>query len=363
MSWSWTLYRYLAVQFLLGVTLVYAIFLMMAFSIDIVDLLNRTAGHNVPTVTAIGMAVLQLPDLGQKMLPFAILLGGVFTFVRLSRSRELVATRAAGVSAWDFLLPPLTVAVLIGVLTVTVFTPVSAAMFAEFAGLEARYVKGQESRISVSMNGLWLRQGDAQQQSVIHALRVTQQGEHLEDVLVLLYGPHDRFRGRIDASSAQLQDRYWELRDAWVSDLRGVPVHHNTYQLPTTLTPEQIVESSTAPDALSFWKLPDYIRAAQAAGFSASRYQLYLYTLYALPALFAAMVFMAASFSLKLGREGGMARVILFSAACGFGVYFFQDFTILLGRSGTLPILLAATAPALASILIGMTLVFSQEDG
>jgi hypothetical protein len=27
------------------------------------------------------------------------------------------------------------------------------------------------------------------------------------------------------------------------------------------------------------------------------------------------------------------------------------------------PALLAATAPALASILIGMTLVFSQEDG
>ena len=45
---------------------------------------------------------------------------------------------------------------------------------------------------------------------------------------------------------------------------------------------------STAPEALSFWDLPSYIRAAQAAGFSASRYQLYLYTLYALPALFAA---------------------------------------------------------------------------
>ena len=126
MSWSWTLYRYLAVQFLLAGALVYAIFLMMAVSIDIVDLLNRTAGHNVPTVTAIGMAVLQLPDLGQKMLPFAILLGGVFTFARLSRSQELVATRAAGVSAWDFLLPPLVVAVVIGIFAVTVFTPVSA---------------------------------------------------------------------------------------------------------------------------------------------------------------------------------------------------------------------------------------------
>jgi len=363
MSWSWTLYRYLAIQFLLGVTVVYSLFLAMAFSIDVVDLLNRTAGHNVSTSVAIGMAVLQLPDLGQKMLPFAILLGGVFTFVRLSRSRELVATRAAGVSAWDFLLPPLTVAVFIGVAAVTIFTPISARMYSEFAGLEARYVKGEESQLSVSMNGLWLRQGDAQQQSVIHALRVAQQGEHLEDVMVLLYGANDSFLGRIDAKSAQLQDHFWVLRDAWVSDLRGVPAHHASYRLATTLTPEQIVESSTAPDALSFWDLPGYIRAAQAAGFSAARYQLYLYALYALPALFAAMVFMAASFSLKLGREGGVGRVILLSAACGFGVFFFQNLTTVLGRSGAVPILLAATAPALASILIGMTLVFSQEDG
>ncbi len=363
MSWSWTLYRYLAVQFLIGVVLIYSIFLVLAFSIDIVDLLNRTASHNVPTSTAIGMAVLQLPYLGQKMLPFAILLGGVFTFVRLSRSRELVATRAAGVSAWDFLLPPLTVAVFIGVFTVTVFTPISARMFSQFAGLEARYVKGMESRLSVSMNGLWLRQGDESQQSVIHALRVAQQGEHLEEVMVLLYGAGDRFTGRIDAKSADLKENFWIINDAWVSDLRGIPVHHKQYRLATTLTPEQIVESSTAPDALSFWDLPNYIRAAQSAGFSASRYQLYLYTLYALPALFAAMVFMAASFSLKLGREAGMAKVILFSAACGFGVYFFQNLTIVLGRSGAVPILLAATAPALASILIGMTLIFSHEDG
>jgi lipopolysaccharide export system permease protein len=363
MSWSWTLYRYLAVQFLMGVVVVYAIFLALAFSIDIVDLLNRTAGHNVSTSVAVGMAILQLPNLGQKMLPFAILFGGVATFVRLSRSRELVATRAAGVSAWDFLMPPLTVAVFIGVAAVTVFTPVSARMFTEFAGLEARYVKGQESQLSVSMNGLWLRQGNENQQSVIHALRAARQGEHLEDVVVFLYGPHNSFVGRIDAKSAQLHDRYWTMSDAFVSDTKGTPVYHKSYRLPTTLTPEQIVESSASPDTLSFWDLPGYIRAAQAAGFSANRYQMYLYTLYALPALFAAMVFMAASFSLRFGRDIGMTKVILLSAAAGFAVFFFQDLTIVLGRTGAVPILLAATAPALASILIGMTLVFSQEDG
>ena len=364
MSWSWTLYRYLAVQFFIGVAIVYAAFLVLAFSIDIVNLLNRTAQHAVSTPVIVGMAALQLPDLGQKMLPFAILLGGVFTFARLSRSQELVATRAAGVSAWDFLLPPLAVAVAIGIFAVTVFTPVSARMFAEFAGLEARYVKGEASQLSVSQNGLWLRQGDEKQQSVIHSLRVADQGQHLEDVIVFLYGANDHFLGRIDAKSGDLQEQAWLLRDAWVSDTNGGrPVHHDTYTLATTLTPEQIQESFTAPDTLSFWDLPAFIRAAQAAGFSAIRYQLYLYTLYALPALFAAMVFMAASFSLRLSREGGVAKVILFSAACGFGVYFFSDLTRVLGQSGAVPVLLAATAPAIAAILIGMTLLFNQEDG
>lgn len=364
MSWSWTLYRYLARQFLIGVAMVYGAFLTLAFAIDVAALFNRTATHEVSASVVIGMAVLQLPDLGQKMLPYAILLGGVFTFIRLARSHELVATRAAGISAWDFLIPPLVVAVLIGIFAVTIFTPISARMFAEFARLEARYVKGQESQISVQINGLWLRQGDAQRQSVIHALRVADQGEKLRDVMVLLYGADDKFLGRIDARSASLHDRYWELSNAWVSGTDGKqPVHEATYRLPTTLTPQQIQESFAAPDTQSFWDLPGYIRAAQAAGFSATRYQLYLYSLYALPALFAAMVFMAASFTLRVGRQGGTTRAVLFSAAAGFAVFFFQDLTTVLGRAGTVPTLLAATAPALVSILIGMTLVFSREDG
>jgi lipopolysaccharide export system permease protein len=363
MSWSWTLYRYLAIHFLIGVGIVYGTFLMLAFSIDVVDLINRTAGHNVTSSVIIGMALMQLPNLGQKLLPFAVLLGGVFAFARLSRNQELIATRAAGLSAWDFLAPPLVVAMMIGIFAVVVFTPVSSRLLAQFAALEAKYIRGEESQLAVSQNGLWLRQGDEQRQSVIHALRVADQGVRLEDVDVFLYGANDHFLGRIDARSAQLRPRAWLLHEAWVSGADGVPVHHPTYELATTMTAAQIQESFASPDTLSFWALPGFIRAAQNAGFAATRYELYFYTLLALPLLFAAMVLMAASFSLRIQRGSGVGRVVLISALSGFGVYFFSDLTRALGTSGILPVLLAATAPALAAILIGMTLVFHQEDG
>ena len=204
MSWSWTLYRYLAIQFLTGVAVVYGAFLLLAFSIDIVELINRTAGRNISSSVIVGMSLLQLPDLGQKLLPFAILLGGVFAFARLSRNQEIVATRAAGLSAWDFLASPLIVAVMIGVFAVVVFTPISSRLLAQFAALEAKYIRGQESQLNVSQNGLWLRQGDETHQSVIHALRVADQGVRLEDINVFLYGANDHFLGRIDARGADL---------------------------------------------------------------------------------------------------------------------------------------------------------------
>lgn len=363
MSWSWTLYRYLARQFALGVGTVYAVFLVLVFSIDVVNLIDRVAGRSVSSAVIGGMALLHTPVLGIKLLPFAVLLGGVFCFIRLSRSQELVATRAAGVSAWDFLMPPLAVAVALGVFVVVAVTPVSSVMLNQFSQLEAKYIKGQASQLSISANGLWLRQGDQDEQSVIHALSVADQGVHLDDVIVFLYGAHDHVMGRIDAKDAQLTRGAWILSDAWVSGPDGFPKHYDRYPSKTTLTKDQIQESFAPPDTLSFWGLPRFIQAAESAGFSAIRYRLYLYSLLTMPVLLAAMVFMAASFSLRLSRAGGLGRVVLISALSGFGVYFFSDLTRALGQTSILPPWLAATAPAAAAIMIGMTLVFHQEDG
>ena len=161
MSWSWTLYRYIGKQFLLGVGIVFASFAFLALSINLVDLFNQTAGKHVSSTVVIGMALLQLPDLALKLLPFAVLLGGVFTFVRLSRNQELVAVRASGLSAWNLLAPALAVAVALGVLAALAFTPFSALLLQKFAGMEARYIHDQPSQLAVSRNGLWLRQGNS----------------------------------------------------------------------------------------------------------------------------------------------------------------------------------------------------------
>jgi lipopolysaccharide export system permease protein len=297
------------------------------------------------------------------LLPFAVLLGSVVAFARMSKSHELVAARAAGVSAWEFLAPPLAVAIVLGTLAMTLFSPMAAAFLSQYTRLEARYVHGQASQLAVSSTGLWLRQGNGAHQSVVHALRVADQGVHLEDIIVFNYDGQDRYAGRIDAASGDLENGHWHLVNTWVSGADGGPQHRATYDLPTELTPAQIEESFASPDTISFWELPRFIANAEAAGFSAVRHRIYWYSLLASPLLYAAMVFMAASFSLHLVRLGGQSRLLIVAILSGFGVYFLGDLTRALGQSGMLPPPLAAVAPAAAALLLGMTLLFHEEDG
>ena len=110
---------------------------------------------------SIGMAVLQLPDLGQKMLPFAILLGGVFTFVRLSRITRTGGDPRRRRFGLGF---PAAAADGGGVhrrlRRDCVHAGLGRACSPNSPSLEARYVKGEDRQLSVSINGLWLRQGD-----------------------------------------------------------------------------------------------------------------------------------------------------------------------------------------------------------
>ena len=363
MNWSITLMIYLAHRFMVAMLVVFGAFAALAFSIDLADLFSRTSEHDIPAAVVFSMSLMKLPDIAQKLLPFTVLFGAILAFARLSRSHELVATRAAGVSAWQFLAVPLTVAVLLGIVTTTIFNPIAASLLSQYSRLEARYLRGEVSQIALSSTGLWLRQGDAENQSVVHALRVANQGAQLEDVIVIRYDGLDRYAGRIDAASAQLEDRYWHLENAWVSGPDGRPVFHAAYELPTDLTPAQIEESFASPSTVSFWELPRFISNAEAAGFTAARHRIYWYSLLTLPILLAAMVFMAASFSLRLARMGGMPRLILAGTLSGFAVYFLQDVTRTIGQSGILPAPLAAAAPAVVAILLGMTLLFHEEDG
>lgn len=356
--------RYLTWRYIVSCGAVIGALAAFVYIINLAELLNRSAGKDEMTFgLALLMSAFKLPLTLNKLLPFIALFGAIWMFARLSRSHELEAVRASGVSAWQFIAPPIAVAVIAGVISTMAVNPIAANAASQFEQLEARYLRGRTSVLAVFPTGVWLRQADENGQAVIHALRASSADMQLEDVIVFLYKGTDVFERRLDAHSAALQVGRWKLTDVYESTPGQPSVHHDEYDLPTTLTPDEVKDSFTSPDTIDFWDLPRFIQTAENAGFTAVRHRMHLYSLLALPFALGAMVVIAAAFALRPMRLGGTGRLLAIGAGVGFIYYFFSDFTEALGLSGLVTPTIAASAPTLACILFGVTALLYLEDG
>ena len=313
-----------------------------------------------------GLTLLKSPSVIQIMLPFAFLFGVGGAFVALNRSSQLVAMRAAGLSAWRFIRPAALAAFVAGLLAVTLINPVSASLNARF---EADRTKLMANYLGDVPKDIWLRQGDERTQMVIHALgRDTVQGEvRLHDVSLFVYQKNKagqpEFRRRLEAQEAILRPGFWQLKNVREATAGESSVQSDSLTIRSTLDSEQAVERFASPEAIAFWRLPQAIQSTEQAGFSASGYRLRFQQLIAEPVLFAAMAILAAAFSLRLARLGGLAGLAGAGVALGFVIFFFNQFSGALGRAGIIPQFAAAWAPALVALLAGLTLLCYTEDG
>jgi lipopolysaccharide export system permease protein len=366
-----TLFGYIARRFSMWFGGVFALFIALIFVGDFVELTRRAeARADVGAGVLAEMSALKLPYEAQQVMPFAVLGGSILALFFMTRSRELIVARAAGISVWQFLTPAIVIAFLVGVIGVTLFNPLASVAQTEYKLLENTILKNQVDSLTLNASGLWLRQSDVEgTQAVIHALhRSAPAGAdpsemRLGGVTMYFFRDNDRLVRRIDAESARLTGGRWYVHNGteWRPDRDKVPF--DDMIVPTNLTEQKIEESFASPETMSFWKLPDFISVLEQSGFSARKHRLYFDSLLAKPLMLCAMVLIAAIFSLRMQRRGGTTGLMIGGICAGFLVYFMSDLVFALGAAATIPVALAAWTPAVISSLLGTFVLLHLEDG
>lgn len=375
MTLASTLSLYVARSFLASVLAMIAALSGLVCLFDFIELLRRASSRADATFQVVTqIALLRVPWIAVEILPFAVLLGGILAFWRLTRTSELVVARAAGVSAWQFLAAPVICAVLLGVGATAVLSPVSAVFRARAEALDASYLRGSGGQATLFGRSLWLRQSDRELTphgvAILHADGVTQHGGSLDvgAVSVFRLGGDDTLLQRVDAVSGRLMldadgSGAWLLRQARRVAPGRLPGPPGDVRIATDLTVERVQQSFAPPDTLSVWALPDFIALLDRSGFSSIRHRLHFQSLLALPLLAGTMCMLAASFSMRPARRGGVARMLGSGVAIGFMLFLVTKVAAEFGLSGALPPVLAAWAPAASGLLLAVSLLLHLEDG
>jgi lipopolysaccharide export system permease protein len=358
-----TLGRYFGLRFLSAVCSVFAGMLVLIALIDYIELMRRTGDlTNVSALLVAKTSFYRVPQIAERLMPFCVLVGTMSCFLNLSRRMELVIARAAGMSAWQFTSPALVGALVLGTVATTLYNPVSASLQEQSKRLEAE-VFGARSGLTGNSGGYWLRQRTAEGQSIINALSSQEQGVRLGGVTIFSYLPNGQFQERIEAKSATLQPGFWQLDGASIYAPRLAPRYQSAYRLNTHLTPEQVRESFATPETVSFWQLPLYIQIAEHSGLAAAAYRLQYHKLLSRPFMLAAMVLLAAAFSLRFFRFGGVQKMVLGGVGSGFLLYVLSKVTEDLSKAELMHPMTAAWLPVLVGGLTGFVALLYQEDG
>ena len=356
-----TLSRYFFRRYIVTFTTYCLAILFLIFLVDFNESarrLSRAADYTI----SIGLLIslLRVPTVLQALIPFVALIASIATLLQLNRKYELVVTRAAGVSAWQFLAPLILANLLIGTLSITGLNTLAA-----YALQKAENVVVERNLGSRQSNSAppWLRQRTAEGDTVVGAQATSEGGTKLSEATFFLFDEEQRIRERLEADSAVLGDGVWELTGV-KRIRRSEPVELvETATVPTNLKAEFVGESLTSAETVPFFELGGKIATAKSFGLPATSYEMQFHRLLAQPALLAAMTLIAAMVSLKFVRFGQSLTAILGGILAGFVLYVVSELIQAFANAGTIPPVVAAWLPVLVASALGTTVLLHKEDG
>jgi lipopolysaccharide export system permease protein len=304
---------------------------------------------------------LRIPLLVSRFLPFSVLLGTLIAFVGLNQHSEVVAMKAAGISAHQILAPLILASLFI-----------SAGLFAFNETLvvkSARIVTAWSDNDykpippeSGTLSEVWLLNGE----DMIRAGRVSGRGATFRADNVRIY---DRAGGilsrviRADTAVPRPGSRDWLLSGVTVYDApMNMVLKHARMDGLSGVTPEQLTLAKVDPTQLDYWTLKERIGELESAGRPVDEARSGLAHKISQPLSIVLMPLLAAIAAFGLARSGQVLLRACLGMALGFAYFVADNFSLAMGNSGAYPPLIAAWAPFLLFLLIGETVLVRTEE-
>jgi lipopolysaccharide export system permease protein len=304
---------------------------------------------------------LRIPLLVSRFLPFSVLLGTLIAFVGLNQHSEVVAMKAAGLSAHQILAPLVLASIGIAVLLFAFNEGVvvnSARVVNAWSDNDYKPIPPQ----SGVLGNVWILNGD----DLVRAGIVAGRSPNLNAQRVTIYDRTGGVLDRVIQADRAIPDPRsgnWRLEgvrvyDAAMNVIRTMP---ETAGL-VGVTPAQLTLAKVDPNELDYWTLKRRIAELEAAGRPADEARAGLAHKISGPLSTLLMPLLAAVAAFGLARSGQVLFRAVTGMALGFAYFVADNFSLAMGNAGAYPPLIAAWAPFILFLLIGETVLIRTEE-
>lgn len=357
---SRTITLYMAKSFLVRSVAVLAALVLVLMALDLLgesgDILAHPGNGDAQLLTYIS---LRAPQIVARFLPFSVLLGTILTLATLNQNSEIIAMKAASVSAHQILAPLIIASLGVALVSFTfnerVVTRATATLNAWQA---AEYGPVPPDRGVVS--NIWVRDRD----DLVHADTVAGRGGATVLRGVTIY---QRTGGRLDAivdgTQAQQAPGGWVLPVATRFDVAaGTRAPVRDFVTARGVTPDRFTLSDVRADERSLADLRDAIGELSAAGRPTGPLEAGMWHKISGPLSSVLMPLLAGVAAFGLARSGKLFIRAVIGMGLGFTYFVADNFALAMGNLGAYPPWLAAWAPFILFFLIGEAVLIRTEE-
>jgi lipopolysaccharide export system permease protein len=302
---------------------------------------------------------MRAPQIIARFLPFSVLLGTLITFAALSQNSEVIAMKAAGLSAHQILAPMFVASFAVAVISFAFNEAVVAPNTARLKVWKDAEYRPVPPDTGVKTN-VWVREG----QDLVNAGTVTGSGNTTKLGNVSLYlRANGGLRQVIKAQEARYTGGGWELKEVKSFNVATTEQQKfATLMVGKGITPDRFNYVTVDGDSLAFVPLMGAINDLKAAGRRTDNLEGILWHKLSAPLSTLLMPLLAAVAAFGLARSGALFFRAVIGMALGFTYFVADNFALAMGNLGAYPPWIAAWGPFLLFLLIGETVLVRTEE-
>ncbi|WP_126173872.1 LPS export ABC transporter permease LptG [Altericroceibacterium xinjiangense] len=359
---SRTLTVYLAKTFIVRIA---AVLVMLVLILQMLDLLSESGKILAYPGNGEGellhYASLRIPQLAARFLPYSVLLATIITLATLNQNSEVIAMKAAGLSAHQILAPLLLSALLVAgasfVFNERVVTRATSTLKVWQDNDYAPVPPEVEAR-----SNIYLNDGE----DILYASRVSGRGDATAMSGVVYYQRDSR--GMISRQTRGERATFaapgWRIEDPVVFDVQSAQSERSAGPLIIApgITPEQVALRGVDAAAQPLEELSESIAALDAAGRRTAELEGQWWHKISGPLSAVLMPLLGAVAGFGLARSGQLFVRAVIGMALGFAYFVVDNAALAMGSFGGYPPLLAAWAPFVLFLLVGETVLIRTEE-
>lgn len=302
---------------------------------------------------------LRVPQIVETFLPFSVLLGTILTLATLNQNSEVIAMKAAGMSAHQVLAPLFLAALFVAAISFGFNERIvtrSTATLAAWQKVEyARIPKDNGVRANI-----WVRDGD----DLINAGTVEGTGAAITLTDVRIYERTGGILSSIlSADSARAVAGGWEMTNARRFIRRsGTLQPLGTIVAAKGVRPDQFTLAQVDGDQMPFGELRSAIADLEVAGRPVDSLKGVLWHKISGPLSAILMPLLGAVAAFGLARSGKLFIRAIIGMGLGFAYFVADNFALAMGDLGAYTPFLAAWGPFILFALIGEMILIRTEE-